>query len=306
MAAAPDDGGPPDDRSWIGRPRDAPRWPTTWVGEARRPEDWPRPSWSRVCTWRPAQHFSPNSSSSPFHTETGFGFDVIDVATQQQRFGAFPILFYGYNAASTLLTVLVSEPRGGVFEFVELIWQEGPGPASWQWVNVTTSLTTSAFVVWAVGRLPSRGRQAIAVASIGIVGNACLGFLYARDRIPALAGVLYALCFYLSLTVAAERLANDRARVVRAVAALSVLVLATGWTLRCIATHFALRDAAWLNPQEWAARTVIVSESSSDDEIAEAKLFLEMKKEALTRSAPDPRANPRWTHEWLERDGALR
>ncbi len=74
----------------------------------------------------------------------------------------------------------------------------------------------------------------------------------------------------------------------------------------CVTTQFALRDAAWRAPQEWAARTVTVSESSSDDEIATAKLFLDMKKEALARSAPDPRADPRWTHEWFERDGALR
>ena len=84
------------------------------------------------------------------------------------------------------------------------IWQEGPGPAPWQWINVITSLATSAFVVWAVGRLPSRGRQEIAVACAGIVGNACLSFLYARDRIPSLAGVLYALCLYVGLAVAAE------------------------------------------------------------------------------------------------------
>ena len=75
--------------------------------------------------------------SAPFYAGTGFGFDVIDVVTQHDRFGAFPILFYGYNAASALLTVLASEPRGGVFEFVERLWQEGPGPAPWQWVNVT-------------------------------------------------------------------------------------------------------------------------------------------------------------------------
>ena len=123
--------------------------------------------------------------SAPFYTETGFGFDVIDVATQQQLYGAFPILFYGYNAASALLTVLASEPRGGVFEFVQRFWQEGPGPAPWQWVNVTTSLATSAFVVWAVGRLSLRGRQAIARCNpSGIVGNACLGFLYARIGFP--------------------------------------------------------------------------------------------------------------------------
>ena len=28
----------------------------------------------------------------------------------------------------------------------------------------------------------------------------------------------------------------------------------------------------------------------------------EMKKEALSRSVPDPRTDPRWTHRWLERD----
>ena len=56
--------------------------------------------------------------SAPFYPETGFGFDVIDVVTQERLFGRFPILFYGYNAASALLTVLASEPRGGIFEFV--------------------------------------------------------------------------------------------------------------------------------------------------------------------------------------------
>ena len=244
--------------------------------------------------------------NSPFYTETGFGLDVIDVPRQQQLFEAFPILFYGYNVASTLLTVLASEPRGGVFEFVGLVWREGPGPAPWQWVNVITSLATSAFIVWAVRRLPSRGGQAVVVACAGIVANACLGFLYARDRIPALAGLLYALCFYVSLAVTAERLANDRSVAVRWAAALSVLVLAVGWTLRSVATQFALRDAAWLAPREWAARTVMLSESSSDDEIAEAKLFLEMKRDAMGRPAPDPRTDPGWTHRWLERDGALR
>ena len=102
------------------------------------------------------------------------------------------------------------------------------------------------------------------------------------------------------------RIASGRSLLVRSMAALSVLVLATGWTLRCVATQFALRDAAWLAPQEWAARTITVSASSSDDEMAEAKLFIEMKKEAMARSAPDPRADPLWTHQWLERDGALR
>jgi len=244
--------------------------------------------------------------SSPFYTETGFWLGVIDVPTQERLFGAFPILFYGYNAASTLLTVLASEPRGGIFELVGRILQGGSGPAPWQWINVITSLATSAFVMWAVPRLPSRGRREIAVACAGIIGNACLGFLYARDRIPSLAGVLYALCVYVALASVIVRIASGRSLLVRSMAALSVLVLATGWTLRCVATQFALRDAAWLAPQEWAARTITVSASSSDDEMAEAKLFIEMKKEAMARSAPDPREDPLWTHQWLERDGALR
>ena len=46
-------------------------------------------------------------------------------------------------------------------------------------------------------------------------------------------------------------------------------------------------------------RTVTVTDRSSDDEIAAAELFLEMKREAMARSAPDPRADPRWTHDCL-------
>ena len=84
----------------------------------------------------------------------------------------------------------------------------------------------------------------------------CLSGFPLRTRSDSLAGR----CALRPLRVPARsasvivRIASGRSLLVRSMAALSVLVLATGWTLRCVATQFALRDAAWLAPQEWAAQ----------------------------------------------------
>ena len=216
VAAATDDDRALDARSRPGRPPDAPGGLLCGVARCvgRRCRRGRTGRWS-LCGRPRRAHLGTRELTLLY----GDGFLVRRhrcAGTQERLFGAFSILFYGYNAASALLTVLASEPRGGIFELVGRIWQEGPGPAPWQWINVITSLATSAFVVWAVPRLPSRRRREIAVACAGIIGNACLGFLYARDRIPSLAGVLYALCVYVcSYNTVTVRIASGRSILVR-------------------------------------------------------------------------------------------
>ncbi len=52
----------------------------------------------------------------PFHTETGLLFqENLTVAELQARFTGREWLFHAYNVIATLLTVLLSEPRAGVF-----------------------------------------------------------------------------------------------------------------------------------------------------------------------------------------------
>jgi hypothetical protein len=222
------------------------------------------------------------------------------VAEQEQRFGSRPIVFYAYNAGSTLLTVLASEPRDGVFEFLRA--RTTPlGAAPWQWVNIVTSVGTTAVIVWALVRGPVH-MPTIWVAVAALLVNASLGFLYVRDRIPSFAGLMYALCLYVSLEPIFTRLRADNARPVRLVAAISLCLLATGWGLRTVGAHVALRDAAWGSRQEWMTRTMQWSDDSSPEEVAAAKLFLDLKQQALAHDVPDPRLDAPWTYRWFERD----
>ena len=46
---------------------------------------------------------------------SGFGFRVLDPPELADRFGGNPLPFYAYNIASSVLSVLLSEPRGGVY-----------------------------------------------------------------------------------------------------------------------------------------------------------------------------------------------
>jgi hypothetical protein len=246
--------------------------------------------------------FGSGLDDSPFYTDTGFGYDVLDVAQQERLFGARPFLFYAYNATSTLMTVLASEPRGGIFEFVRAMSRH-TGVAPWQWINVITSVATTAMIAWAASDY--RRTRLLGVAFTGMLVNAVLGFLYTRDRISSFAGLLYALCLYVSLGSIFEQLTKQR-RAIRFAAVLVLSAVSGGWAMRVAGAHVALRDAAWVSRQEWVNRSIRTSEASSAEELAAAWLFTNLRQQAVARDVHDPRRDAPWTYRWLERDGSLR
>lgn len=252
--------------------------------------------------------WSSGVESLPFYTETGFGFETADLTEQRQWFGTQPVLFYIYNVASTLLTVVASEPRSGEFVFIEGLWDASVSASGWQWVNVLASIATSSVIVWALlrGRLERRERHLILVAGAGILVNAALGFLYVRDRIPSLAGLLYGVCLYVSLLPVVDRLCSVRPLRVRRLAAASIVVLSAAWGLRCAATQEYLEDLAWANRQEWIGRRVPYLRPASEAEAAVNVLFIHLQKQAIADVEPDPRLDATWTHQWLERDVSVR
>ena len=120
----------------------------------------------------------------------------VTVAELQERFAGREWLFHGYNILATLLTVPFSEPRAGVFFAVDALFNGTP-VKPWQLVNWVTSAGSTVLIGWiAVGWWRSRdveGRGLILIGVVVLSLNAALGYLYTRDRIPALAGVYYAL-----------------------------------------------------------------------------------------------------------------
>jgi hypothetical protein len=225
--------------------------------------------------------------------ESGLGFD--DVSPQQIR-GIFlhaPWLFWLYNVASSLLTVLVSEPRDGKFKFVNAALHGVVGP--WQWLHLLSSMVTSAVVIGVLALRrgwPSRERLLAATGVVLLLGGSALGFLYTRDRIALPAGFGYAILVYVALSAMLERASMPtwRGRVAVALAA----GLAVAWVWRCGEAGFQLRDRAWSYYLEWTVRY--------HPEQPETRLVHDLRTAAITHRPPDPRRDPRWTHVWFERE----
>ncbi len=131
--------------------------------------------------------------------ESGLGFDDVSPQQIKQIFAHAPWLFWLYNIASSLLTVILSEPRGGKFKFVSALLRGQAG--EWQWLHVISSLVTSALVgaVFMVHqRLAPRDRLLAIMGLVLLLAGSALGFLYTRDRIALPAGFGYAILVYVA------------------------------------------------------------------------------------------------------------
>jgi hypothetical protein len=225
--------------------------------------------------------------------ESGLGFD--DVSPQQIKgiFAHAPWLFWLYNVASSLLTVLVSEPRSGKFKFVNAALHGVVAP--WQWLHLLSSMATSAVVIGALvvrRSWPSRERLLAAAGVVMLLGGSALGFLYTRDRIALPAGFGYAILVYVALSAMLEQMPMVawRGRLSLAV----VIVVGLCWVWRCGEAGFPLRDRAWSYYLEWTVRY--------HPEQPETGLVRDLRLQVLAHRPPDPRRDPLWTHRWFERE----
>lgn len=230
------------------------------------------------------------------HNENGFGFSMLTPEQVHTRFGNPPLLLWIYNAVSTLFTVLFSEPRDGVYSFVESLLARDM--ESWRWFHVGLSALTSAAIVFGlIVRSPrsSRDRLLVVLGLTLLLFGSGLGFLYTRDRIALSAGVGYALLSYVAATSVLDwRPAQGWARTA---ARAMLVVLAAGWVVRSGETLFQLRDTAWDHHLEW---TVRFNEKGGASE-ERTGLFQSLQDEALRRTPANPRADPAWTYALFER-----
>jgi hypothetical protein len=243
----------------------------------------------------------------PFYTETSFLFqENLTVEAQRALFLGKEWLFYLYNVSATLLTVLFSEPRSGLYWALDAL-VNGTQIKLWQLVNWVTSLLSTALIgLWVVKWTPHERetRRLLGLATAVILGNSMMGFLYTRDRIPVVAGTCYALLLALAVTALWKR-RKSLTETGQHVVAVITVVLALGWGIRAVGLVVLARDMAWSIKDEWTDRfdrvsPAVFSGTPPDDQRTDA-LREELRRRAADRSLPDPREDPDWTRQLFER-----
>jgi hypothetical protein len=234
-------------------------------------------------------------SGESLYADTGFIFQTVDAATLRARFGDSPWLLWAYNVMSTALTIAFSEPREGVYAFVESLLARDM--ESWQWFQVGTSALTTMVVVSGLVRgwpWSERDRLLIIAGGTFLICGSALGFMYTRDRIGLAGGIGYALLVYVAAAAWLE--GASAAGWPRRVAVGTVAIVAALWMVRSGEMWFQLRDTAWDYRVEWTDRFEELGAKQEQTDVLQ-----QMKTAALTRTPADPRRDPAWTYLLWER-----
>jgi hypothetical protein len=232
---------------------------------------------------------------------SGFGFGMLDRDVLAARFGANPLPFYAYNVGASLLSLLASEPRGGVFRVTQRL-------LTGEWslmnvVNVGVSVLGTALIgsyVWS-RRAEWRARrftaddQLVAIFLAVAAANAVLCYAYTKDVILSPAGAFYAL----ALAVAARHYMEGASRTALRTAAAGVVLvlLSTGWGLRAVAAQLDLRHAAQAVRVEWAYVDRWLVEQDVVPTTDQGRAIVRQLQEDAIWNHP---GRPRLVGDWLE------
>ena len=238
---------------------------------------------------------------------SGFGFSNLDPADLIERFGGNPLPFYAYNVGTSLLSLFLSEPRGGV-------WLVTRDALAGEWlgqgiVNVVASGLASALILgymwqrrreWLAWRT-DRGDQIVIVFVAVALANAVLCYAYTKDVILSPAGAFFAL----ALTVAtAHRLERASAgSVLPAVSsALLLVAVSTTWATRVVDAHLGLRHSAAVLRQEWAyVDQLLEREPTRPTDPMAVRLKQQLQDDAVRRYPMRPPLLGDWV-EWFDGD----
>jgi hypothetical protein len=235
------------------------------------------------------------------------GFRIRDANELLVMFGGNPLPFYAYNVIASVLTVLFSEPRNGVFAFVRDLL--GSKLQSGSIVNVVTSTLTTAVMFWFIARRWRRwwsrefeyNDQLFLVSAAVIAANAVIGFPYLKDVIMSTAQVLYCLAVFVALRALVTEVA---ARPIRADLAVAVCVLlasiSVGWSIRAMSFYADMRlrsykaQTDWVFVDDWLrAQHVVVTTSG------QRKLVEQLRTEMLGMAVPKVYLDPPWVKDLL-------
>lgn len=233
---------------------------------------------------------------------SGFLFERLEPRELQSRFGERRNIFYAYNVAASLLSMLFSEPRDGLFAATKA-WRQGDvHPQAYLTVLSSAALTMlmlgAAVWRWFRGGALDAAERIGIVAVLVVLANAALSFSYAKDDIVALGGVFYALAAFVAIRAILEF--AQRGGLVRA-ASVSVVLLALGsaWAMRSSGVHFVMNEHAFRVRNDWAELPMRWQHDKRwPAEPAPVALIEALRNDAMASPVPNPQLAPEWKERW--------
>jgi len=206
---------------------------------------------------------------------SGFGFSVLEPDDLERRFGQHPSVFYLYNVGTSILSVLLSEPRAGVWgtTYNFLYRDELSIPPV---INLTASVLGTLVLIWYgwrrradwFARRFTRDDQLVAIFVAVILANAAVSYTYTKDVILSPAGIFYATALAVAVKSLIETGAVTASYARIAVLTMVLVVLSGAWAARAIGIHIALRATGavvrneWVYIDDWVARQGIVPDAA--------------------------------------------
>jgi hypothetical protein len=199
--------------------------------------------------------------------------------------------------ASSILTVLFSEPRAGIWT-IPAEFAQGRVAAG-TIINVVSSTVTTLLIGWFVA---SRGRmwryrrferddQIVAVALAVIAANAVISYGYTKDEIMGPAGVFYSLAAFVAV-VAVLRRAGELVRVRQAqvvALGLALAVTSSGWVVRSVGLHYQMHLMTFYDRNEWVyVDDWLRNQRSAPTTEAGRELVRKLREDALEHATVNP------------------
>jgi hypothetical protein len=219
---------------------------------------------------------------------SGFGLQQLGPDALQRLFGARRSVFYVYNVFSSLLTVLVSEPRAGVWTIpAEYLRGRVAGGTM---INVVSSAITTAVVAWFVARRIPRWRsgqldrddQLMVVALAVLIGNAVISYSYTKDEIMGPGGVFYALAAFVAVAALVRRPQST-------VLCVALFIAASGWVVRTAGLHYQMHLMTFYDRNEWVYVDDWLARQKSVPTTTEGEALVErLRDDALRRASINP------------------
>jgi hypothetical protein len=188
---------------------------------------------------------------------SGFGFRLLEPPELVARFGDSHALFYAYNVASQILTVLFSEPRGGVWALARDYVAGETRPS--QWIGLVTSTGATLMIGWYVAtRLGQWRRRDFNHADPRRVRRRRRARGQCGDQLRLSEGRHRRTCGCVSRARGGAGAAGAACHGVSAwrphlivAASLVIVVVSAGSVVRLVGTCFLLRERAFVTRNDW-------------------------------------------------------